>query len=73
MKSRIVGFRRDPNEENAWFAELSCGHTQHVRHEPPLSLRPWVLTEEGRARFLGVGVECKRCDEPLDALPDQCP
>jgi len=41
----------------------SCGHTQHVRHQPPFQERPWVLTPEGRARFVGIEVECLRCDE----------
>jgi Protein of unknown function (DUF3565) len=63
MKSRITGFHPDPQEANAWIAELACGHTQHVRHEPPLTFRPWVLDAAGRARFLGAELECLRCEE----------
>ena len=46
MQQAIVGFHLD--EEHHWVAELSCGHTQHVRHTPPWQNRPWVQTEQGR-------------------------
>jgi hypothetical protein len=61
MKQKIVGFGRD--EENHWRAELACGHFQHVRHNPPLASREWVLTEAGRREKIGVELECKKCDE----------
>jgi hypothetical protein len=60
MKQPIVGYRRD--EEGQWVAELECGHTQHVRHEPPWQVRPWVLTEAGRQGFLGTPLDCPYCD-----------
>jgi hypothetical protein len=60
MKQPITGFHRD--DEGHWVAELACGHGQHVRHEPPWQNRTWVLTEAGRATFLGVELECVRCD-----------
>jgi hypothetical protein len=63
MRSHIVTFRSDPAEKDAWIAELDCGHTQHVRHQPPFQQRPWVLSPEGRARFIGFEVECPRCAE----------
>ena len=68
MDQPIVGFHRD--DEGHWVAELACGHNQHVRHDPPLVVRRWVLTEEGRAAFLGTTLECKKCDEgaPVDRL-----
>ncbi len=44
-------------------AEVECGHYQHVRHDPPLTTRAWVLTEEGRAERIGLELDCKRCDE----------
>ena len=56
---RIVGF--DQDEERHWVAELECGHTQHVRHDPPWHVRPWVVTEEGRRRFLGTTLNCLKC------------
>lgn len=52
MQQAIVGFHID--EENHWVADLACGHTQHVRHDPPWQNRPWVLTEQGRKEKLGV-------------------
>jgi hypothetical protein len=56
---RIVGFHMDV--ELQWVAELECGHTQHVRHDPPWQVREWVLTEEGRQRFLGTELGCVLC------------
>ena len=61
MKRPIVGYHVD--EDGDWVAELQCGHGQHVRHDPPWQVRPWVLTPEGRASFLGVELECRLCDE----------
>jgi hypothetical protein len=63
MKRRIIGF--DLDEHGEWRAELECGHHQHVRHNPPLVSRPWVLTEEGRASRLGLELNCKHCDEEI--------
>ena len=59
----IAGFHQD--DEGHWVADLECGHAQHVRHDPPWQLRPWVLTPEGREKFLGIELPCMRC-----ALPD---
>lgn len=56
---RIVGFHQD--QEGHWVADLECGHTQHVRHDPPWQRRPWVLTADGRQRFLGVALQCPQC------------
>ncbi|MBV8072928.1 MAG: DUF3565 domain-containing protein, partial [Acidobacteriaceae bacterium] len=36
---------------------------RHVRHTPPWQNRPWVLTPEGRRRFLGQSLNCVACDE----------
>ncbi|MGA8593808.1 MAG: DUF3565 domain-containing protein [Bryobacteraceae bacterium] len=59
MERKIVGFHQD--ETGHWIADLECGHTQHVRHDPPWQERPWVLTEEGRTGFLGRKLQCKEC------------
>lgn len=59
MQRAIVGFHQDA--EGHWVAELSCGHAQHVRHQPPWMVRAWVTTEAGRASRLGARLECKRC------------
>jgi hypothetical protein len=64
---RIAGFH--PDGEGHWVADLECGHTQHVRHEPPWQVRPWVLTPEGRAGFLGRALECPACAAGDPAAP----
>lgn len=61
MNRKITGFHQD--ERLDWVADLECGHGQHVRHNPPWMVRPWVTTPEGRAQWLGAELECKRCDE----------
>ena len=58
--SKIIGFHQD--DEGHWVAEFSCGHQQHMRHDPPWQNRPWVLTSEGRDRFIGTEIECRQCD-----------
>lgn len=57
----ILSFHLDP--ENHWVADLACGHTQHVRHNPPWTNRPWVMTEAGRAAMLGQTLPCRLCTE----------
>ena len=70
MQRPIIGYHVD--EENDWVAELACGHFQHIRHKPPWSQRPWVLTQEGRARMLGTPLNCIKCDsgDPPDLQPE---
>jgi hypothetical protein len=60
MNRKIAGFEKD--DEGHWRANLECGHRQHVRHDPPLTSRPWVLSEEGRAARIGWELNCKHCD-----------
>ncbi|WP_263411148.1 DUF3565 domain-containing protein [Terriglobus tenax] len=60
MLRPITGFHQD--EENHWVADLACGHTRHVRHDPPWQLRPWVLTQEGHAGWIGKEFDCTKCD-----------
>ena len=71
---RITGYHQD--EESHWVADLECGHTQHVRHEPPWQNRPWVITPEGREGFLGTYLRCLLCasegrDAHIAALESQ--
>lgn len=66
MPSRITGFHAD--DEGHWVAELHCGHTQHMRHQPPWQMRPWVATAEGRASFIGAAIPCRPCDVDIEAL-----
>ncbi|HLZ91636.1 MAG TPA: DUF3565 domain-containing protein [Candidatus Acidoferrum sp.] len=56
---RIVDFHLDENLD--WVAELECGHRQHVRHNPPWTVRHWVTTPQGRLAHLGQELNCLVC------------
>lgn len=60
MQRTIIAFEQD--DAGDWRAVLECGHRQHVRHQPPLVSRPWVLTPEGRASRIGHALNCVKCD-----------
>ena len=64
----ILGFHQD--EDDDWVADLACGHTQHVRHNPPWNNRPWVLSAMGRNERIGQRLVCKKCEsgEPVDEV-----
>ena len=66
MKQKIIGFDQDGDKD--WRAKLACGHYQHVRHNPPLTSREWVLDEKGREEKIGAELECRKCIET--APPD---
>ena len=61
-ESPIVAFRQD--EAGDWIADLACGHSQHVRHRPPMEVREWVVTEEGRSGRIGARLPCRFCRMP---------
>ena len=63
VKWKILGFHQD--EVGDWVADLECGHTQHVRHDPPWQERPWVITSDGRRSRIGAELDCKKCDEEV--------
>jgi hypothetical protein len=69
IPSPITGYHRD--EEGHWVAQLACGHNQHVRHDPPMETRQWVLTRNGRDAMIGFELRCKKCFEgaPHDPRP----
>ncbi len=71
MHQPITGYHQD--DEGHWVAQLACGHNQHVRHDPPLVCRPWVMTEAGRAGMVGQVLDCLKCDsgEPIDGRPER--
>lgn len=61
MKQAIIGFHLDELEH--WVADLACGHTQHVRHDPPWQNRPWVVTAQGRSEKIGFELNCVECNK----------
>jgi tellurite methyltransferase len=66
VQRAMSGYHRDLKDD--WVAELSCGHSQHIRHRPPFQLREWVLNAKGRHDRLGSLLDCPLCDRA--ELPD---
>lgn len=60
MEQAITGYHKDDHED--WVAELQCGHCQHLRHDPPWQVRPWVTSGKGRKEHIGHKLDCKKCD-----------
>ncbi|WP_298187457.1 DUF3565 domain-containing protein [uncultured Pseudomonas sp.] len=56
---RVLDFRQD--EHGDWLAVLSCGHTQHLRHQPPWQNRAWILDPTQRNAQLGKAFPCGWC------------
>jgi len=61
LKQKIVNFDKD--ELGDWRARLECGHFQHLRHDPPLTTRFWILDEAERQKKVGAELDCKKCDD----------
>lgn len=61
MERKITGFHRD--QLGDWVADLECGHTRHVRHDPPWMDREWVVSGEGREKYMGTTLHCQDCEE----------
>ncbi len=61
MKKKIIAFHVD--ELDDWVADLECGHSQHVRHQPPFQNRPWVIDDSLRQSFIGSELNCIECDK----------
>ena len=59
MRRHITGFHQDGVGD--WVAELSCLHSQHVRHRPPFQERRWVLDAESRTARIGTELDCALC------------
>ena len=67
MERTIARFSQDDAGE--WVAHLSCLHRQHVRHNPPFRLAPWVVDDAERAARIGAAIDCPLCDRaelPVD-------
>lgn len=60
MFRKIESFHQD--EQGDWIADLSCLHSQHVRHRPPFQSRPWVLDDQERIGRVGTFLTCSLCD-----------
>ncbi|HWT68683.1 MAG TPA: DUF3565 domain-containing protein [Pseudomonas sp.] len=59
----ITGFHQD--EEGHWVVDLSCGHTQHLRHQPPWQSRAWVMDPVQRREKIGQPFDCGWCAQGL--------
>ncbi len=66
MRRAIVAYHLD--EEQHWVGDLACGHSQHLRHNPPFTERAWVTGERTRASMLGHPLDCKLCDTEVRML-----
>jgi hypothetical protein len=66
MDQPIIGFRRDV--EGHWVAEWRAVTIGTSATIPPWAHRAWVERAEGRAKFLGRVLLCKKSDrsEPPD-------
>ncbi|WP_462137437.1 DUF3565 domain-containing protein [Candidatus Mycalebacterium sp.] len=70
MERPVTAFNLD--DKGDWVASLSCGHSLHVRHNPPFQNRRWVETQKGREEKIGAMLDCVRCDRfeiPKDFVP----
>ncbi|QDT14414.1 DUF3565 domain-containing protein [Alienimonas californiensis] len=67
MRQAITGYHLD--DAGHWVAQLACGHNQHVRHDPPWTVRDWVTTRQGRREMRGHRLDCPKCDRHAPATP----
>jgi hypothetical protein len=56
---RLLDLHQDA--DGHWVASLSCGHSQHLRHQPPWQNRPWVMASTQRQARLGEPFLCGWC------------
>ena len=57
--STVLDLRQD--QEQHWVAVLACGHTQHLRHQPPWQNRHWLLDPQQRNAIIGQPFVCGWC------------
>ncbi|HLD67743.1 MAG TPA: DUF3565 domain-containing protein [Pseudomonas sp.] len=71
--ARLLDFHQD--DMGHWVAVLSCGHTQHLRHQPPWQSQAWVVDPNQRQRRIGQPFTCGWCAQEavarLSAEPPQ--
>jgi tellurite methyltransferase len=60
VRRRIVGFQVD--DVGDWAAQLDCLHRQHIRHQPPFRVAPWIADAEQRAARIDSAWDCPLCD-----------
>lgn len=60
VERTITGFHEDDCDD--YVADLACGHGQHVRHQPPFRLRPWIVDPVQHAERIGATLDCPLCD-----------
>jgi hypothetical protein len=58
------------DKEGHWVALLSCGHTQHLRHDPPWQSRQWVIDEKQRLVRIGQPFVCGWCTKAANTAQD---
>ncbi|MET1076902.1 MAG: DUF3565 domain-containing protein [Pseudomonas sp.] len=68
LPARILDFYQDAAGD--WVAVLSCGHTQHLRHQPPWQSRAWVLDPVQRHAQRGRPFPCGWCAQDSPPPPD---
>lgn len=59
----VSGFHQD--EQGYWVVSLACGHTQHLRHQPPWQNRAWVMDAQRRQALIGQPLRCGWCAQNL--------
>lgn len=68
MKRKILRFYKD--EKGDWIVDLECGHSRHMRHDPPWSNMDWIHSSEARWDRMQKPIDCRDCDGGLDVLMD---
>ncbi|MGY2291415.1 DUF3565 domain-containing protein [Pseudomonas sp. SDO528_S397] len=59
LHATVTGFYQDADQH--WVVQLSCGHTQHLRHQPPWQSRAWVNDPAQRLEKIGHAFACGWC------------
>ncbi|MEL6821541.1 MAG: DUF3565 domain-containing protein [Calditrichota bacterium] len=71
MQCKILRFHKD--EKGDWIVDLDCGHSRHMRHDPPWSNMDWIHSSEARWDRMQKPIECTECDGKGKAFVDLKP